>query len=96
MRKGYGDVEKKDSVLLIVILYLFLVGIFSGAGAGIQEFIIFALLSALLMASSFLIRHYYLADKNSLKQRLISICISFVKFTIFSVAVKELTGFSLD
>jgi hypothetical protein len=88
--------KRKDSVLLIVILYLFLVGIFSGAGAGIQEFVIFAVLSALLIASSFLIRHYYLTDKNSLKQRLISICISFVKLTIFSVAVKELTGFSLD
>lgn len=60
--------KRKDSVLLIVILYLFLVGIFSGAGAGIQEFIIFAVLSALLIASSFLIRHYYPTDKNSLKQ----------------------------
>lgn len=70
--------KRIDSVLLIVILYLSLVGTFSGAEAGIKEFVIFALLSALLIASSFLIRHYYPTDKNSLKQRFISICISFV------------------
>ncbi len=88
--------KRKDSVLLIVILYLFLVGIFSGTGAEIQDFVVFAVLSALLIALSFLIYRYYLTDKNSLKQRLIYICISFIKLTIFSVVLKELTGFSLD
>lgn len=53
-------------------------------------------MSALFIALSFLIRHYYLTDKNSLKQHLIFICISFIKITIFIVAVKELTGVSLN
>jgi hypothetical protein len=89
--------KRKNSGLLIVILcFLFLMGIFSGAGAGMQELVVIGVLSALIVASFFLICHYYLTDKNSLKQRLVFICISFIKLMIFSVAVKELTGVTLD
>ncbi|QGT98786.1 hypothetical protein SYNTR_0193 [Candidatus Syntrophocurvum alkaliphilum] len=88
--------KRNNSVLLIVILYLLLMGIFSGTRPEIQEFVFFAMLSALVIASSFLIHRHYLKDKNSLKHRLIYIGICFVKIMIFSVAVKELTGVALD
>ncbi|MDD4239251.1 MAG: hypothetical protein PHT62_11965 [Desulfotomaculaceae bacterium] len=88
--------KRKNRILLLVILYVFLVGFFSSTGTGMQELIIFAILTAMVIASSFIVWHYYLTDKNSLKQRLIYICISFIKLTVFTVAVKELTGVTLE
>jgi len=88
--------KRKDNILLLVIIYLLLVGIFSGTGAGVKKFAIFAGLSAIVLVSALIVRHYYLTDKNSLKQRIIAICISFVKLSVFAVVVEELTGFSLN
>ncbi|OWZ83814.1 hypothetical protein [Natranaerobius trueperi] len=88
--------KRKDSVLLIVILYLILVGIFLSTGARLQDTVIFSVLSALIIVSSILLRQYYLKNNNSLKKRLISLSISYIKLTIFSVVIKELTGFSVD
>lgn len=86
----------KNNILRIVIIYLILVGIFSNTGLGIKDFVIFGVLSTLVIVSSFFIFHYYLTDKNSLKQHLICICISFIKLSIYSVVLKELTGFWID
>ncbi len=61
-----------------------------------QDFVILAVLSALVIGSSFFISRNYLTDKKSLKQRLISICISYIKLTIFYIVLKELTSFSVD
>lgn len=88
--------KRKNSASLLVILFLLLVSFFYSTEPGIQEFIIFSVLSAFLIISAFLTRHYYMTDNSSLKQRVIYICIAFVKTTIFYVAVIELTGFSLD
>lgn len=87
---------RKNDVLPPVILFLLVVGFFYNMSASVQEFIVIAVLTALLMLTAYLTRHYYMTDRNSLKQSIISICISFIKFTIFYVAVNELTGFSLD
>ncbi len=88
--------KTRDSIFLLLIGFLLLVGIFHGTGAETRELVIFTISSALLAISLFLIRYYYLKDKNSLKQRVISICISFVLITLFYVVVREFTGFSLN
>ncbi len=78
--------------------YIFASGgcIFRHRRRGVREFAVFAGLSAIMLVSALIARHYYLTDKSSLKQRIISICISFVKLSVFAVVVEELTGFSLD
>ncbi|MTI85676.1 MAG: hypothetical protein FH756_17710 [Firmicutes bacterium] len=88
--------KKRDSIFLLLILFLIMVGLFYGTGAETRELLIFTISSALLAISFFLIRYYYLTDKNSLKQRVISICISFVLITLFYIVVREFAGFSLN
>ncbi len=88
--------KKKESVLLAVILFLLLVGIFYSTGPDMRELTIFTVLSALLLFVTFLVRYYYVTDQGSLKHRVIFPCICFINVTVYYVAVKELTGFSLD
>ena len=88
--------EKKYSVLLLGILFLLMVGFFYSTGPGMREFCIFTILSALLVFSVFLMRHYYKTDNSALNQGVIYICMGFIKISIFYIAVRELAGFSLN
>ncbi len=94
--KGLETILKRKNSLFLVILVLLVVGLFYSSGPNLQEFIVFIILTALLGTSAYFTRYYYMTDRKSLKQSIISICMSFIIFTVYYVAVNELTGFLLD
>jgi len=88
--------KRKNNILFLVILFVLLVGIFYSTEPGMKELIIFTALSALMTIAIYLAVRYYMTDNVSFKQRVILLCITLVIITIYYVAAKELTGFSLN
>lgn len=82
--------------LFTAALFLLLVGVFYKTGPGNLELAIFAVLAALATISLFLIKRHYSNKGASLKYHFIQLCMAFLVITVFYLALKALTGFSLN
>ncbi|RQD74760.1 MAG: hypothetical protein D5R97_07275, partial [Candidatus Syntrophonatronum acetioxidans] len=83
---------------LLLALFLLMVGIYYSTGPDLRNLALFTILTLLLIVSTVLTRHYYLprGEKKPLKERIVSIFMFFIKLSLFFVALRELTGFTLN
>ncbi|MCF8009686.1 MAG: hypothetical protein K9L17_00770 [Clostridiales bacterium] len=85
-----------NQIVWILVILIVSVGIFHGTDPGLRELLIFTVLSVLLVLSLYSTNRFYSTGRGTLKYRLIRTCILFMLFSLYFIAVRELTGFSLD
>ncbi|OEF96124.1 hypothetical protein [Desulfuribacillus alkaliarsenatis] len=79
-----------------LVAFTLLVGIFYTTNPGTKDFILFTILTAMLIGLLSVCKHYYIKDENSLKEQIIYMCLSMVLLSIYYILVLEIISFPLD